>query len=312
LPERTLVTGALGCVGAWTVKALLADGEDPVGYDLGEDDGRLRLILDEGERERVTLVPGDVTDGEALGRALDEHEITRVVHLAALQVPFCRADPIRGARVNVVGTVVVFEAVKARRDRIPGLAYASSTAVYNASDPSPAPESGGTSPTTHYGVYKLANEGTARIFWEDEGVASIGIRPYIVYGPGRDQGMTSSPTLAMAAAARGEGFEIGYGGTAQYDFAPDVGRAFVLAARSASEGAHVANFPGEPSTMEEVVAAIEAVAPQAAGKITWTDERLPFPDSLDSELLERLVGALPRTQLIAGFRQTVDHFRLRS
>ncbi len=90
---RTLVTGALGCVGAWTLKALLDDGEDPIGYDLGGDDSRLRLILDESERERVTLVPGDVTDAEAVGRALDEHQVTRVVHLAALQVPFCRADP---------------------------------------------------------------------------------------------------------------------------------------------------------------------------------------------------------------------------
>ena len=226
-------------------------------------------------------------------------------------MPFCRADPVRGARVNVVGTVVVFEAVKERRDRIPGLAYASSTAVYNASDPSPAPESGGTSPTTHYGVYKLANEGTARIFWDDEGVASIGIRPYIVYGPGRDQGMTSGPTLAMAAAARGEPFEIGYGGTAQYDYAPDVGRAFVLAARAASDGAHVANFPGEPSTMDEVVAAIEAAAPEAAGKITWTETALPFPESLESGLLERLVGSLPHTPLRDGVRRTVEHFRAR-
>ena len=308
---RTLVTGALGCVGAWTMRALLDDGEDPVGYDLGEDDSRLRLILDDRERQRVTLVSGDVTDPDALGRALDEHEITRVVHLAALQVPFCRADPIRGARVNVVGTVVVFEAVKARRDRISGLAYASSTAVYNASDPLPAPESGGTSPTTHYGVYKLANEGTARIFWDDEGVASIGIRPYIVYGPGRDQGMTSGPTLAMAAAARGEAFEIGYGGTAQYDYAPDVARAFVLAARAASEGVHVANFPGEPSTMDQVVSAIEASAPEIAGEITWTDTALPFPESLESGLLERLLGELPRTSLADGVRQTIEHFRAR-
>jgi len=308
LPERTLVTGALGCVGAWTVKALLDDGEHPVGYDLGDDDSRLRLILDERERDRVTLVSGDVTDGDALGQALDEYEITRVVHLAALQVPFCRADPIRGAHVNVRGTVVVFEAVKARHDRIPGVTYASSTAVYNASDPSPAPESGGTSPTTHYGVYKLANEGTARIFW-DEGVASIGIRPYIVYGLGRDQGMTSDPTLAMAAAARGEGFEIGYGGTAQYDFAPDVGRAFVLAARAATEGAHVANFPGDAASMDEVVAAIEAAAPEAAGRITWTDTALPFPESLESGLLERLVGPLPRTSLVDGIHKTIEHFR---
>ncbi len=306
---RTLVTGALGCVGAWTVKALLDDGEDPVGYDLGEDDSRLRLILDEEERERVTLVSGDVTDGEALGRALDEHEITHVVHLAALQVPFCRADPVRGAHVNVRGTVVVFESVKARRDRIPGVAYASSTAVYNASDPSPAPESGGAHPTTHYGVYKLANEGSARILWDDDGVASIGIRPYIVYGPGRDQGMTSGPTLAMAAAARGEPFEIGYGGTAQYDYAPDVGRAFVLAARAATDGAHVANFPGFPASMGEVVTAIEAAAPEVAGRITYADVALPFPETLESGLLERLVGPVPRAELTEGVRRTIEHFR---
>ena len=309
MAERTLVTGALGCVGAWTLKALLDDGEEPVGYDLGDDDSRLRLILDDEARARVTLVAGDVADGDALGRALDEHEIARVVHLAALQVPFCRADPVRGARVNVLGTVTVFEAVKARRERIPGLAYASSTAVYNASDPSPAPESGGVAPTTLYGTYKLANEGSARVFWADEGVASIGIRPYVVYGVGRDQGMTAGPSLAMAAAARGEGAEIAYGGTAQYDFAPDVGRAFALAARAATEGAHVANFPGEPSSMVEVVAAIEAAAPEVAGRITARDERLPFPEALEGRLLERVVGPLPRTPLAEGVRRTIEHFR---
>jgi nucleoside-diphosphate-sugar epimerase len=309
LPERTLVTGALGCLGAWTIAALLELGDEPIGYDLGEDEARLGLALDGASRGRVTLVRGDVTDAEALGRALDENEVTHVVHLAALQVPFCRADPVAGAKVNVLGTAAVFQAVKARRDRIPGLAYASSTAVYSASDPSPAPESGGVTPSTLYGVFKLANEGTARVFWDDDGVPSIGIRPYVVYGPGRDQGLTSGPTLAMEAAARGAAHEIGYGGTVQYDFAPDVGRAFALAARAAAEGAHVANFPGVPSTMQEVVDAIEAAAPEAVGRITWVDEALPFPETLEATLLERLVGPLPRTTLAEGVRQTVERLR---
>jgi UDP-glucuronate 4-epimerase len=311
LPEngRTLVTGALGCLGAWTLKALLDDGEEPVGYDLGSDDSRLRIVLDADERERVTLVQGDVTDRAALGRALDEHDVTQVVHLAALQVPFCRADPALGARVNVLGTVVVFEALKERRDRIAGLAYASSSAVYNASDPSPAPESGGTAPGTLYGAYKLANEATARIFWQDDGVASIGIRPYVVYGPARDQGMTSSPTLAMAAAARGEPFEIPYGGTTEYDYAPDVGTTFARAAPAARDGAHVANFPGERAHMSDVIAAIEAAAPEAAGTITWIDEQLPFPESLESGLLEQLLGPLPQTPLSEGVARTVERFR---
>jgi UDP-glucuronate 4-epimerase len=307
--ERTLVTGALGCLGVWTLKALIDLGEEPVGYDLGGDDARLRLVLDDAERRRVTLVRGDVTDGAQLGRALDEHAITRVVHLAALQVPFCRADPVRGALVNVSGTVVVFEAVRERLGRIPGLAYTSSAAVYNAADRSPAPESGGTAPSTLYGVYKLANEGTARIYWHDFDVPSIGIRPYVVYGPGRDQGLTSGPSLAMEAAARGEGYEIAYGGRAQYDYAPDVGRALALAARAATEGAWVANYPGERATMAEVVAAIEAAAPEVAGRVTFQDGQLPFPDELEAKLLERLVGPLPHTPLAEGVRATVEHFR---
>jgi nucleoside-diphosphate-sugar epimerase len=310
LPEtRTLVTGALGCLGAWTLKALVEDGEQPVGYDLGSDDARLRLVLSDDERARVTLVEGDVTDAVELGRTLDEHGITNVVHLAALQVPFCRADPERGARVNVHGTVVVLEAIKARLGRIRGLSYASSTAVYNAADPSPAPETGGTEPSTLYGVFKLANEGTARVYWNDDDVASIGIRPYVVYGPGRDQGLTSGPSLAMEAAARGDGFTIAYGGTAQYDYAPDVGRSFALASRAATDGAHVVNFPGVPSTMQEVVDAIEAAAPAVAGRVVWEEGQLPFPESLQSGVLERLLGPLRPTTLADGVRATVEHFR---
>lgn len=313
MPEsgRTLVTGALGCLGAWTLKALLDLGEEPVGFDLGSDDARLRLVLSEEERGRVTLVEGDVTDARAVGSALDRHEVTHVVHLAALQVPFCRADPERGARVNVHGTVVVLEAVKARPGRIRGLAYASSTAVYNVSDPSPAPESGGTAPSTLYGVFKLANEGTARVYWYEDDVASIGIRPYVVYGPGRDQGLTSGPSLAMAGAARGEGHTIAYGGMVQYDYAPDVGRAFALAARAATDGAHVANFAGAPSTMQEVVDAIEAAAPAVAGRVFWEEGQLPFPESLQGNLLERLLGPLPHTPLADGVRATIEHFRAR-
>jgi len=311
LAERTLVTGALGCLGAWTLKALLDLGEEPVGFDLGSDDARLRLVLSDEERARLTLVEGDVTDGGAVGAALDEHGITNVVHLAALQVPFVRADPERGARVNVHGTVVVLEAVKKRLGRIRGIAYASSTAVYNASDHSPAPEAGGHEPSTLYGVFKLANEGTARVYWYEDDVASIGIRPYVVYGPGRDQGLTSGPSVAMEAAARGAGHTIAYGGTAQYDFAPDVGRAFARAARAAADGAHVANFPGVPSTMQEVVDAIESAAPAAAGKVLWEEGQLPFPEALEGRQLERLIGPITPTPLADGVRATIEHFRTR-
>jgi nucleoside-diphosphate-sugar epimerase len=309
MSERVLVTGALGCVGAWCLKAVLREGDEPVGYDLGDRTNRLDLVLSPEERAQVTLVQGDITDLDALGRALDSHAITRVVHLAALQVPFCRADPVRGARVNVVGTVNVFEAVKQRLDRIPGVAYASSAAVYGPADPSPAPESGGVAPATLYGVYKLANEGTARLYWTESSVSSIGIRPYVVYGPGRDQGMTSGPTVAMLAAAQGEKYEIPYGGVAQYDYAPAVGQAFMRAAAAAPAGALVANFPGVVASMADIVAAIEAASPGACERITWQETPLPFPAELEASALEEALGPLPRPSLEEGIRETIELFR---
>ena len=296
----------LGCLGAWVARAALAEGSEVVGYDVGEDTSRLRLVLGD-DADRVTLVRGDVTDLDALERALDEHDVRRVVHLAALQVPFVRANPPLGMRVNVAGTVNVLDAVSRRLDRIPCVAYASSAAVYGPGDPSPAPESGGVAPATLYGVSKLADEAMARVYAADRGLPSVGLRPYVVYGPGRDQGMTSGPSMAMLAATRGEPYAIGFAGRAQYDYAPDVARAFVTAASGGREGAAVYNTPGVAASVEEVVAAIRAVVPGA--EITWGGEPLPFPAELEATGFDRDIGPFPRTPLAAGVAATIAHFR---
>jgi UDP-glucuronate 4-epimerase len=293
--ERFLITGALGCLGAWTCRMLVDEGVPVVGYDLGTDPHRLRLIMTPEQLERITLVPGDITDLDQLRGTLEEHGITNVVHLAGLQLPFCRADPPLGARVNVVGTVNVFEAAK-RQGLTTTVAYASTSAVHD--------QAGAINPQSHYGVYKVANEGTARVYWLDDGIPSIGLRPFCVYGPGRDQGVTSTPTVAMLAAARGEPYQISFGGRTQLHYAPDVARAFVTATRSKQEGAEVFDVGGPAVHMSEVVAAIEAAAPEAAGTITYEDVPLPFPEELHAGGLE-----VALTPLEQGVRETVDHFR---
>jgi nucleoside-diphosphate-sugar epimerase len=202
---RYLVTGALGAVGAWTVRALLDRGHDVVTYDLGGSDHRLRLALTDEQLAKLARVHGDVTDLAQLERVLDEHDVTAVIHLAALQVPFVRDDPVAGARVNVTGTVNVLEAVRRRGGGMRPVVYASSIAA--------VPEPGEAHPSTLYGVFKLANEGTAERYFADYGVSSVGLRPHTVYGPGRDQGLTSAPTSAMAAAAAGREYRIPFGGS---------------------------------------------------------------------------------------------------
>jgi UDP-glucuronate 4-epimerase len=196
-------------------------------------------------------------------------------------VPLAAADPPRGTLVNVVGTVNLFEAVKRRG--IPGLAYASSAAVYDRADGIRVAEDADGHPISHYGVHKQANEGAARVYWRDDGVASVGLRPHIVYGPGRDHGMTAGPTLAILAAMRGEGYEIPFGGRAQFQYAPEAARLFIDAARSLGEGAAVRNLGGPAEHVADVIAAIEATLPQAAGTITFNpDVLLPLPEEMEA------------------------------
>lgn len=306
MTERYLVTGVLGCLGAWVARAVLDDGDAVVGYDLGDDTARLRLVLGD-DAERVELVRGDITDLGRLESALDGHGITRVIHLAALQVPFVRANPPLGMRVNVAGTVNVLDAVTRRSDRIPGVAYASSAAVYGPHDPSPAPEAGGTAPGTLYGVSKLADEGMARVYAADAGLRSVALRPYVVYGAARDQGMTSGPTAAILAAVRGEPYEIAFTGRAQYDYAPDVARAFVTAAAAPLEGAHAFNVPGARASVDDVIDAIRAVVPDA--EVTAVGGPLPFPAELEATGFDREIGPFPRTSLADGIAATAEHFR---
>jgi UDP-glucuronate 4-epimerase len=305
---RVLVTGANGCIGAWVVRDLVRRDVDVIAHDIGDDLRRMQLVMEPAELERIVHVRGDVTDLAALEALIDERGVTNVIHLAALQVPFCRADPPRGAAVNVVGTVNIFEAVARRADRMASVVYASSVAAYDAIDSGAEPAMRAV-PGTLYGVYKRANEGTAAIFHAERGVSSIGLRPHTVYGPGRDQGLTSAPTAAMLAAAAGVPYRIPYSGRSQFQYAPDVARAFVQAALVEHDGATVHNLAGEAVSMDEVVAAIEAAAPAAAGLIEFDDVLLPFPSEVDAASLGETIGAVAELTFTEGVADAVARFR---
>jgi UDP-glucuronate 4-epimerase len=301
MDERFLVTGANGCIGAWVVAQLTREATRVVALDASDDDHRLRLVLDDTAVAALTKVRGDITDLDALERTLDEHAITHVIHLAALQVPFCRADPPLGARVNVVGTVNVFEAVARRRDRMGPVVYASSVAAYDALDDSDgaAPAMQGV-PSTLYGVYKRANEGTATVYAQEREVPSVGLRPHTVYGPGRDQGVTSAPTTAMLAAAAGEAYTMPFGGAYQLQYAPDVAAAFVAAARADAHGASLRDIGGPAVHTDDLIAAIRAAAPGA--EIAYDPVVLPFPSDVGDT-------AAPATPLHEGVADTIGRFR---
>ena len=312
MSERFLVTGAMGCLGSWAVKRLVEEGVAVTTFDIDHNPNRMHLIMEPAAFDQVDFVRGDITDLDAVERVIADKGINKILHLAALQVPFCRADPVRGMQVNVVGTTVVLEAAKRQADQVNGLVYCSSVAAYGNVGGDPRMPLGSDvplDPNTIYGVTKQANEATARVYWQDHGLSSVGLRPHTVYGIGRDQGMTSIPTKAMLAAAAGRPYRIATGGTWTYQHADDAAACLIAAARSEIEGAPVFNMGGNVLDMTEVVAAIEEAVPEVKGLITVAETALPLPSALDdSALMEAVLGVAWRPFAI-GTEETVTAFR---
>lgn len=309
---RVLLTGGYGCIGSWIVRNLLERGDQVWIYDLKEDPRRLRLITSEEQVHKVRFLAGDVTDFPRLREIIGTNCITHIIHLAGLQVPVCRTDPLLGAKVNVLGTLAVFEAVRQSEGQVQRLVYASSAAVFG--PPSAYPTGSLSddillSPTTHYGVFKCCNEGNARIYFQDHGLSSIGLRPWTVYGVGRDFGMTSEPTKAIKSLALGRSYHISYGGWQDMQYVDDVAKTFVRCLEVPYEGAKSYNLRGHVVDLANFHRALCEVDPQARELITFGDKQIPIAYDLNDGALQRDLGPMPRTGLVEGIRLSLEHFR---
>jgi nucleoside-diphosphate-sugar epimerase len=309
---RVLLTGGYGCIGSWIVRNLLERGDEAFIYDLKEDTRRMRQIMTDEQVHRVRFIQGDVTDLPGLRTALEKHGITHVIHLAGLQVPVCRANPILGARVNVLGTLAVFEAVREAQGRVERLVYASSAAVFGPPEAYPAgrlDDDVPLKPTTHYGYFKCCNEGNARIYFQDHGLSSIGLRPWTVYGVGRDFGMTSEPTKAIKSLALDRPYHISYGGWQDLQFVDDVARVFVRCLEAPYRGAKSYNLRGDVVDLPAFHRALCEVDPAAAKLITHGDRQIAIAYDLDDAALQRDVGPIAKTPLVEGIRRTLAQFQ---
>ncbi len=304
------ITGAQGCIGSWVVKALAERGATPIVFDLSDDTRRLRAIMENDALRRVRFVRGDVTDSHAVTAALKSSNADVVIHLAGLQVPTCKADPILGARVNVIGSLNVFEA--ARAIGVAGVVYASSAAVYGMSeDETPLDENDRCEPGTHYGVFKRTNEGNARIYFLDHKLSSVGLRPLTVYGVNRDTGLTSDPTKAMKAAVLRRPFHIRFSGSTDFQYVRDTAAAFIACADQMPEGAHVFNLHGETVEVSTIARLINELSVNSNGDtVTFGGPPIPIAPAMNDMAIRKVIGDIPSTPLEDGIRETIERFSI--
>ena len=293
-----LVTGAGGCIGAWVLTLLERANVPVVAFDLADDKRRPKLLMKDEKVDALPWETGDIADSERVMSVVRDHNVRAIIHLAALQVPFCKADPINGARVNVVGTVNVFEAARARN--IKRVAFASSIAAHSFFPDQPWMP-------TLYGAYKYCDEMIAKVYCQDWGVPSVGIRPGVVYGIGRDQGMTSKTTMAILAAAAGKPYTIPFSGAVSGLHAGEVANAFIKSVSIERDEALMFDHNGVPCTVKAWVDLIRKIEPSA--KISIEGKALPFPAELSDDPIRDYLGDFGHLSLGEGIKATFDSFQ---
>ena len=134
----TLVTGGTGLVGSWLVRRLRQAGASVV--CLVRDWVPESELVRSGDLARATVVRGDVRDQATLERALGEHEIGTVIHLAAQTiVGIANRNPVSTFETNIQGTWALLEACR-RSPLVQQVVVASSDKAYGVHDQLPYDE----------------------------------------------------------------------------------------------------------------------------------------------------------------------------
>ena len=315
--RKFLVTGGLGCIGAETTKWLLAATTDPIvicGRDMSAE--RVERVYPDVDRERLVAVVADVTDQSLLSRTLREHEVSHVIHLAALQTPDCNRHRDLGLQINLGGTQNLIEAMKENIDLIQRFVFASSVAVYGprASYPEgPVPMLAEPQPVNVYGAWKLAADNISRMFASDTGIATLSLCPGVLFGPGRDAGLTSTPTTAMKHVALGSPYQIPFRNRQDYLYAPDVGAAFGNATTESFTGYGVFTLPSHTLQMSEIVASIRRAADQLGiaeqCQLSIGEEDVPFICDLEYQAFCEAFPKAPFTPIDEAIQSSIQTFR---
>ncbi|SIO10922.1 NAD-dependent epimerase/dehydratase family protein [Vannielia litorea] len=306
--EHFLITGARGFIGSWICRLLIEEGVRVTATDIAPDPRSMSSVLDQAHLDQIRYVQADVRDAEKT-KELVADDVTSVIYLAGLLRPASEENPGLSAAISVGGLINAFDAI-VPLSRRPSLVYSSTAAVYGPVANYPGGKITAQSepgPLDHYGLHRWTMEQTAEVYHKQHGIPSVGLRPWVVYGAGRFNGLSAQPSLAMLAAAARAPFEVQFGGRVVVQHVRDVALAFIRSARANPQGALCANIPGESVDINELIAEITDYVPEAKGKITCNNKVFETPSDLDDERLENLIGPLP-SPTGARVRETIDEY----
>ena len=293
--EKIIIFGGCGFLGSWIVRAFLKKSYSVSIFDLKFQKQLLSHVVGE-DINKIKFIDGDITNYDQVQEGLNNMD--HVINLAGLMTPDCSSNPILGAKVNLIGSINVFEALK--KNNIKFLVYASSAGVFGLKDHyNPFPE-------THYGAYKLAVEGVARAYFNESGISSVGIRPYVIYGPGREVGGTAGVTLACKAAKQGDSYTVNFSGKAGFVYVQDVADLVEMSIAQIPSGALTLNINGITTDVSHFINLIKKNIPLAS--IGIKGNPLSVVDEIQGNEPSNIFRKFKYTSLEDGIKRTIDFY----
>ena len=301
---RYLVTGGAGFIGSHVVDALAARG------------AAVRVVddLSTGRRDNlsghpdVELIVADLADRRVAGAAVDGVECA--IHLAAMpSVPGSVRDPRRARRANVDATRALLLA--ARDAGVRRVVLASSASVYGDSAALPSREALRPAPRSPYAHHKLAGERCAASLNRLEGLETVALRLFNVFGPrqmprSECSGVVSRFTAALLAGRPGTIHGDG-GQTRDFTYVTDVARAVLMACAAPAASGRIINIArGESLSVNALYAMLQRIVGVSVG----ARRAGPRPGDVrhsraDVSLARDLLGFAPVVPVEEGLRRTV-------
>jgi len=265
---KTLITGGTGVNGAATARLLVSGGERPLLLDNRVDPSLIEDIADD-----VDVMTGDILDGAALKEVVAAHEVTHIVHMAALMPGPAEANPGLAIAIGVDGTLNVLEAARACDVR--RVVYTSSNAFvgdirgkHGHPDFVPLDESLPPNPADLYGVTKVCSETLGHYYRRCHGVEFVALRYPSIYGPGKlaRHGVLALYGKIIEDAMAGREVSIPRGGDQRNDavYVGDVAHSVVLALRAEGLTQWTFNIgTGRGVTLRDFADVLKRIYPEA-------------------------------------------------
>jgi len=249
---KVLVTGGAGFIGSHLVDGLLARGHSVTVFD-NLSSGTMDNLKTHTGKPAYRFIQGDIRDAEAVERALAG--VDAVIHEAAMiSVPLSVKNPEFARSVNVDGTLTLLKASLGHG--VKRFVYVSSCAVYGEQAELPISENAPLQPLSPYASSKLAAEKNCLAFHEREGLETVCLRYFNVYGPRQTTGEYAGVMMKFLERLHTDQPPIIYGDgeqTRDFIFVGDVAEATLLALERKGVAGEVMNIgTGEATSINKL------------------------------------------------------------